>query len=455
MIELAQHIETLLLENDCVIVPGFGGFVAHYSPATRVKEENIFLPPTRTIGFNPQLKLNDGVLVQSYMSAYDTSFADASRIVEKEVNEFIGLLHEEGKAHLDNIGEIHYNIYGNYEFVPYDYKITTPSLYGLDSFEIHELSALQQKEKVLVPTYQEKEKKTFEISINRAYLRNAAAMPHMGQPGRDFIDLKTMKIVVSINWNSIVDLPPQLSSSNCIEDVAGKEYEGVNYTRQELLNNFFCEIAKCFFSDEGYYKVGGNRPMVYIKNKTAEIYAKDSKAMYDSIRRAVKEATGYDIYIVAESADVWCNQMRYQYFYMSGGVDAVASRNMYDQSEVTRSYMYPQMIDQNWKYNRETALPAFGDGSMELIPTVGPGWNKLIQDGRGAIGNSPIVKRDPATYRTICNVAKMNAGRNRLIFIDSYNKYNFDSFIEPTVEGYGNGYGKTYLQITREQFKKN
>ena len=176
MIELAQHIESLLLENDCVIVPGFGGFVAHYSPATRVKEENIFLPPTRTIGFNPQLKLNDGVLVQSYMSAYDTSFADASRIVEKEVNEFIGLLHEEGKAHLDNIGEIQSNIYGNYEFVPYDYKITTPSLYGLDSFEIHELSALQQKEKVLIPTYPEKEKKTFEISINRAYLRNAAAM---------------------------------------------------------------------------------------------------------------------------------------------------------------------------------------------------------------------------------------------------------------------------------------
>ncbi len=176
MIELAQHIETLLLENDCVIVPGFGGFVAHYSPATRVKEENIFLPPTRTIGFNPQLKLNDGVLVQSYMSAYDTSFADASRIVEKEVNEFIGLLHEEGKAHLDNIGEIHYNVYGNYEFIPYDSKITTPSLYGLDFFEMQELSVLQQKEKVWVPTHQEKEKKTFEISINRAYLRNAAAM---------------------------------------------------------------------------------------------------------------------------------------------------------------------------------------------------------------------------------------------------------------------------------------
>lgn len=74
MIELAQHIEALLLENDCVIVPNFGGFVAHYAPATYVKEENLFLPPTRIIGFNSQLKLNDGVLVQSYMSAHDTSF---------------------------------------------------------------------------------------------------------------------------------------------------------------------------------------------------------------------------------------------------------------------------------------------------------------------------------------------------------------------------------------------
>ena len=177
MIELAQHIEVLLLENDCVIVPGFGGFVAHYAPASRIKNENLFLPPTRTIGFNPQLKLNDGVLVQSYMSAYDTSFADATRMVEKEVNEFIELLHEEGKAHFENIGEIHYNIYGNYEFVPYDNKITTPALYGLDAFEMQELSAIQRKEeKILVPTQPVKEKKTYEISINRAFLRNAAAM---------------------------------------------------------------------------------------------------------------------------------------------------------------------------------------------------------------------------------------------------------------------------------------
>lgn len=175
MIELSQHIELLLFENDCVIVPGFGGFVAHYTPAMRVEDDNLFLPPTRTIGFNPQLKLNDGLLVQSYMAVYDTNFSDATKIVEERVVELIAILQNEGKVDLANIGEIHYTIHDTYEFISYDDKITTPYLYGLDSFEMKELSALQRtQEKVLMPVIQEKEK-SYEIRINRAFMRNTVA----------------------------------------------------------------------------------------------------------------------------------------------------------------------------------------------------------------------------------------------------------------------------------------
>lgn len=177
MIELAQHIEVLLLENDCVIVPGLGGFVAHYAPAVRVEGEYLFLPPTRTIGFNPQLNLNDGVLVQSYMAVYDTNFSDATKRVEREVDAFIAMLHEEGKADLDNVGEIRYTIHNTYEFLPYDDKITTPYLYGLDSFVMKELRVLQRpEEKVLTPVISKEKKMTYEIKINRSFLRNAVAM---------------------------------------------------------------------------------------------------------------------------------------------------------------------------------------------------------------------------------------------------------------------------------------
>lgn len=181
MIELAQHIEVLLLENDCVIVPGLGGFVAHYTPAMRVAEENVFLPPTRIIGFNPQLKMNDGLLVQSYMAVYDTDFSDATRIVEKEVAHIFTALHEEGKVDLPNIGELRYSIHGIYDFVPYDHKTTTPYLYGLDSFEMQELAELKKPymEKTIrysVPVVPEDKKRRFEIKFNRSYLSNAVAM---------------------------------------------------------------------------------------------------------------------------------------------------------------------------------------------------------------------------------------------------------------------------------------
>ena len=176
MIELAQHIEVLLLENDCVIVPNLGGFVAHYASSIRLDADNLFLPPTRSIGFNPQLQINDGILVQSYMNLYDINFPDASRRIEKEVDELIITLHKEGKVELANVGEIRYTINETFEFVPYDNKITTPYLYGLDSFEMRELIALQLiNERTLTPAMLN-EKRSYEIKVNRSFLRHSTAI---------------------------------------------------------------------------------------------------------------------------------------------------------------------------------------------------------------------------------------------------------------------------------------
>lgn len=178
MIELSQHIEALLLENDCVIVPGLGGFVAHYASSMRVEEEGVFLPPTRVIGFNPQLKMNDGLLAQSYMAAYGTDFSDATKIVNRTVSCLLAVLHENGKAELPNVGELRYSIHDTYGFIPYDNKLTTPCLYGLDSFEMQELAALPKPNagKAIPFTPVVQKKKRHEFSIGSSYLLNAVAM---------------------------------------------------------------------------------------------------------------------------------------------------------------------------------------------------------------------------------------------------------------------------------------
>ena len=136
MIQLERHIEILLLNNDCVIVPGFGGFMAHHVDARYDEQEALFLPPLRTLGFNPQLQLNDSLLAQSYIEAYDISYPEAIKRIEAEVEELKQHLADDGSYELNDIGVITFNDEGRYEFIPCEAGILTPGLYGLTSFEM-------------------------------------------------------------------------------------------------------------------------------------------------------------------------------------------------------------------------------------------------------------------------------------------------------------------------------
>ena len=141
VIEIERHIEILLLDNDCVIVPGLGGFTAHHVEARFDESDDVFLPPLRTLAFNQQLKINDSLLVQSYIEAYDISYPEALRRIEGEVEELRQRLAKEGYYEMADIGVLEMNEDGNIIFTPCEAGILTPELYGLSSFEMQPLMA--------------------------------------------------------------------------------------------------------------------------------------------------------------------------------------------------------------------------------------------------------------------------------------------------------------------------
>ena len=149
VIELNRHIEILLLTNDCVIVPDFGGFITHNVAARYDESDRSFLPPFRTLGFNPQLRMNDSVLVQSYVEAYDISYPEALRRIEIEVAELKHHLEEEGCYTLEDLGELTVNQEGNYEFTPCESGILSPELYGLGGFTFKRLKDSATEEVVM------------------------------------------------------------------------------------------------------------------------------------------------------------------------------------------------------------------------------------------------------------------------------------------------------------------
>lgn len=177
MQELIHHIELLLEENDCVIVPNLGGFIIYDEPSHYSEQEQIFLPPNRKLIFNKKLHINDGLLAQSYMQVNQIGFSQAMNMIEKSVVELKKAMQSERKLSLGKLGEISCNIHGEYEFNSYDNVRIYPSLYGLDYFEIKQLKNLKEPvSEQNIHSYESKKKSTtYSLSISKVLIRNAVA----------------------------------------------------------------------------------------------------------------------------------------------------------------------------------------------------------------------------------------------------------------------------------------
>lgn len=179
MIDISRHIETLLLEHSCVAVPKLGGFVTYEVSARFIEEENLFLPPYRSVGFNPQLQMNDGLLIQTIMMAADASYPEAVGLLSDAVSHIRHELQEKGAYLFEGIGTIFYTLEGNYRFEPCEAGVLTPQFYGLDSFQIPLLAARKEEtaESIApVVTHAVKKKsKTYTFSIKKKVVNYAAA----------------------------------------------------------------------------------------------------------------------------------------------------------------------------------------------------------------------------------------------------------------------------------------
>ena len=65
MFSIIEHIEYLISDHDCVVVPGLGAFIAQYIHAEIDLERGVILPPRRVLSFNAAVCHNDGVLAGS------------------------------------------------------------------------------------------------------------------------------------------------------------------------------------------------------------------------------------------------------------------------------------------------------------------------------------------------------------------------------------------------------
>ncbi len=146
--DITPFIRELLFSHDCVILPGFGGFIGNYTPARIDKSTSTFYPPVKQISFNRNLNHNDGLLVGRVSGHSGVAYGDARSIVDEFVAGVRKKLERGDKVIFDNIGSFINNQEGNLQFEPdrnVNYHLDS---YGLESFQFPPLEGYDIRKRI-------------------------------------------------------------------------------------------------------------------------------------------------------------------------------------------------------------------------------------------------------------------------------------------------------------------
>ena len=128
--QLSKFISELLLEHDCVTVPGLGSFLGNFKSAHYDLENEKFYPPSKQISFNSQIKANDGLLAKFISEKSGLNYDDSLKEIHQEVLKITLNLKKESVL-LKDIGELNLNKEENIVFTPLKTKNFLKDSFGL------------------------------------------------------------------------------------------------------------------------------------------------------------------------------------------------------------------------------------------------------------------------------------------------------------------------------------
>jgi nucleoid DNA-binding protein/cell division septation protein DedD len=115
---LERAIHDLLHAHDCVIVPGYGGFLTHYRSARLDVGQRMLHPPGKDLSFNRNLTRSDGLLTDEVARLQGLGHELAKQRVEAVVGSWRSRLESEGRLELAQLGTFFLDAERNLQFEP-------------------------------------------------------------------------------------------------------------------------------------------------------------------------------------------------------------------------------------------------------------------------------------------------------------------------------------------------
>lgn len=147
MISIIQHIEYLMMRNDCVVVPGWGALVAHHMPATAIGSS--INRPSRLIGFNPSITHNDALLATSLSRRHGIDYDSACRIIDDNVTIMKRQIASGSEVPFGRLGIFSIDENGKTRFEPTVHNEVGDEFFGLSNVEFETLAQVNAPNAIL------------------------------------------------------------------------------------------------------------------------------------------------------------------------------------------------------------------------------------------------------------------------------------------------------------------
>ena len=128
-----KYIENALYLYQCVIIPGFGGFIATDQPQDSAGKEGKYSPRKKKFAFHPNLKVNDGVLAMYIANMREISYAEAMNEIAHAVDFYLSTLEKGDPVDIEGVGSIRPDGQGGLCFAQFGDKDFNRKQYGLSS----------------------------------------------------------------------------------------------------------------------------------------------------------------------------------------------------------------------------------------------------------------------------------------------------------------------------------
>ncbi|MES2519184.1 MAG: SPOR domain-containing protein [Bacteroidota bacterium] len=151
MTTVQNHIKELLFEQDCVVIPDFGGFVTNFDCAKIDSSNRSIAPPQKWLAFNALLKNDDGLLCNYISKEENISREQANIKIKAFVEETKRFISYDNVYQIEGLGTFSQNEESKIQFQP---KLTNnffSESFGMENVFFKKTDSLQ-KELLVVHT---------------------------------------------------------------------------------------------------------------------------------------------------------------------------------------------------------------------------------------------------------------------------------------------------------------